>query len=132
MKGVRRVKKSNTESELKITPEEYTRKLLTVVETVTFQSLWPRYWTEEERAEFAAHLAAHPDDGELVKESGGCRKIRWGRAGSGKSSGVRVIYFLRSARGEIVLLIIYAKAALDTLQAKTLKGLRDAAEKTAE
>jgi hypothetical protein len=43
-----------------------------------------------------------------------------------------VIYFSRSARGEIVLLIIYAKAALDTLQAKTLKGLRNAAEKAAE
>lgn len=132
MKSVGKLKKSKSKSNEKTTPEAYTHKLLTVVETITFQSLWPRYWTEEEREEFAAHLAAHPDEGELVKESGGCRKIRWSRAGSGKSSGVRVIYFSRSAQGEIVLLIIYAKAALDTLQAKTLKGLRNAAEKAAE
>jgi hypothetical protein len=35
----------------------------------------------------------------LVPESGGIRKVRWGRAGSGKSGGVRVIYFTRNVKG---------------------------------
>jgi hypothetical protein len=26
--------------------------MLTIIETPTFQRLWPAYWTEEERAEF--------------------------------------------------------------------------------
>jgi len=48
-----------------------------------------------------------------VPESGGIRKVRWGRAGSGKSGGVRVIYFTRTAEGEVVLLTPYAKSETD-------------------
>jgi hypothetical protein len=73
----------------------------TVVETPTFQRLWPDYWTEDERGEFASWLAHHPDAGDVVRGSGGVRKVRWTRAGSGKSGGVRVIYFNRLANGEI-------------------------------
>lgn len=34
--------------------------VLTVVESPIFQKLWPLYWSEEERAEFASHVAANP------------------------------------------------------------------------
>lgn len=100
--------------------------MLTVIETPLFAKLWPEYWTEDERGAFAAFIAAHPDQGDVVPGSGGVRKVRWGRAGSGKSGGVRVVYFVRTAQGELVLLFMYSKAKLDTLKAATLKGLRDA------
>ena len=110
----------------------YTSNILTVVETPTFQKLWPNYWTEEERGEFAAYIAANPDDGDPVKRSEGVRKVRWSRAGSGKSGGVRIVYFNRKKAGEVVLLLIYAKANLDSISGETLKELRDAAEKASE
>ena len=50
--------------------------MLTVVETELFQKLWPAYWTEEERGEFASFLSANPTAGDVVPESGGVRKIR--------------------------------------------------------
>ena len=103
--------------------------MLTVVETPYFQGLWPNYWTEQERGEFCAHIADHPDDGDVVAHSGGVRKVRWSRAGSGKSGGVRVIYFTRTQAAEIVLLVMYAKSKLGTLKASTLKELRNAVEK---
>jgi mRNA-degrading endonuclease RelE of RelBE toxin-antitoxin system len=106
--------------------------MLTVVETPTFQKLWPNYWTEEERGEFAAYISANPDAGDPVRKSGGVRKVRWSRAGSGKSGGVRVVYFNRKKPGELVLLLIYAKANLDSISGETLKELRDAAEKANE
>ncbi|WP_418132669.1 type II toxin-antitoxin system RelE/ParE family toxin [Variovorax sp. 375MFSha3.1] len=106
--------------------------MLTVVETPTFQKLWPNYWTEEERDEFAAYISENPDAGDPVQRSGGVRKVRWSRAGSGKSGGVRVVYFNRQKPGEIVLLLIYAKANLDSISGETLKELRDAAEKANE
>ncbi|RIX76178.1 type II toxin-antitoxin system RelE/ParE family toxin [Acidovorax cavernicola] len=106
--------------------------MLTVVETPTFQKLWPNYWAEEERGEFAAYISEHPDAGDLVQKSGGVRKVRWSRVGSGKSSGVRVVYFNRTKRGEVVLLLIYAKANLDSISGETLKELRNAAEKADE
>ena len=50
--------------------------MLTVIESPSFQRLWPDYWTEEERGEFAAWLAQHPDAGDVVPRSGGVRKVR--------------------------------------------------------
>lgn len=105
--------------------------MLTVVETPTFQKLWPNYWTEDERGEFAAYISENPDAGDLVQKSGGVRKVRWSRAGSGKSGGVRIVYFNRGRFDEVVLMLIYAKANLDSISGETLKELRDAAEKKA-
>jgi len=96
----------------------------TVVETAYFSKLWPAFWSEEERGEFAAFIAANPDTGDVIPGSGGCRKVRWSRSGIGKSGGVRVIYFVRNAAGEIVLLTVYAKAKFDNLPATFLKQLK--------
>ena len=109
-------------------PRAYSLPMLTVVETLLFQRQWPVYWTEEERGAFAAYIAQHPTAGDVVPESGGIRKVRWGRAGSGKSGGVRVIYFTRTAEGEIVLLTLYAKAKTDNLTGPKLKEIRRALE----
>jgi hypothetical protein len=102
--------------------------LLTIVETDYFAKLWQAFWNEEERGEFAAYLAANPDAGDVIRGSGGCRKVRWARSGTGKSSGVRVIYFARSAVGELVLLTIYAKAKFDNIPAHILKQLKEEIE----
>ena len=102
--------------------------MLTVVETLLFQRQWPLYWTEEQRGEFASFIAEHPTAGDVVPGSGGIRKVRWSRAGSGKSGGVRVIYFTRTAEGELVLLTLYAKAKTDNLTGATLKEIRRALE----
>ncbi len=102
--------------------------MLTVVETLLFQKQWPMYWSEQERGEFAAYIAACPEAGDVVPESGGIRKVRWRRAGTGKSGGVRVIYFTRSAEEEVVLLTLYAKAKTDNLTGAKLKEIRRALE----
>ena len=55
-------------------------------------------------------------------------KVRWKRKGSGKSSGVRVIYFTRTLQGELVLLTLYAKAKTDNLTGSILKEIYRALE----
>jgi len=102
--------------------------MLTVVETTLFQRQWPHYWTEEERGEFASYIAEHPDSGDVIPESGGIRKVRWRRAGTGKSGGFRVIYFTRNAEGEVVLLTLYAKSKTDNITGPVLKEIRHALE----
>jgi hypothetical protein len=102
--------------------------MYTVIETPLFQRQWPLYWSEEERGAFAAFLAGRPDAGDVVPGSGGIRKVRWSRAGSGKSGGVRVIYFTRTDAGELVLLTLYAKSKLDNLTGQQLKEIRRALE----
>ena len=110
------------------TPEAYILGVLTVIETLLFQKLWPLYWTEDERGAFAAYIALHPTAGDVVPRSGGIRKVRWSRAGMGKSGGVRVIYFTRNAEGEVVLLTLYAKAKTSNLTGAKLKEIRRALE----
>lgn len=46
----------------------------------------------------------------------------------GKSGGVRVVYFLRDAEGQVVLLTLYAKSELETLTGSQLKEIRRALE----
>jgi hypothetical protein len=71
-----------------------------------------------------SYIADFPDAGDVVPHSGGIRKIRWRRAGTGKSGGVRVIYFTRTTEEEVVLLLIYAKAKTDNITGARLKEIR--------
>jgi hypothetical protein len=100
----------------------------TVIETSLFQKQWPKYWTEDERGEFVSMLSIDPDAGLVVKDSGGVRKIRWRRAGTGKSGGVRVIYFVKNELEEIVLLTLYAKSETDNIKGRDLKEMRNVLE----
>ena len=102
--------------------------MYTVVETPTFAADAKDLWTEEERGAFCAWLAGHPEAGDVIPGSGGCRKVRWGRAGSGKSGGVRVIYFMCLANGELWLLVIHAKSVRGSIPAHLLKAIREAIE----
>jgi len=103
--------------------------VLTVIESPLFQKLWPLYWSEEERGEFAAFIASDPTAGAVIRESGGLRKVRWARPGSGKSGGVRVIYFTRTEAGEVMLLTMYAKANTGNISTAKLKEIRRDLEK---
>jgi len=102
--------------------------MLTVVESPIFQKLWPRYWDEDERAEFASFIALNPEAGAVIRGSGGVRKVRWVREGTGKSGGVRIVYVVRNEVGEVYLLTLYAKSESENISLSTLKEIRRAHE----
>jgi mRNA-degrading endonuclease RelE of RelBE toxin-antitoxin system len=54
---------------------------------------------------FQLHLLQHPDEGAVIRESGGLRKVRWGLKGRGKRGGIRIIYFWDVAAGRLYLLL---------------------------
>ena len=99
--------------------------MLTIIESPLFTQLWSDYWSDQEHDEFAVYLASNPEAGDVVPGSGGCRKIRWSRPGTGKRGGVRVIYTVRLKRGSIVLLTIYAKSAQDNIPAHILRKIAE-------
>lgn len=103
--------------------------MLTVIESPLFQKLWPLYWSEDERGDFAAYIALKPTAETVIRESGGLRKVRWARPGSGKSGGVRIIYFTRTEEGEVVLLTTYAKGSTGNIPTAKLREIRHALEK---
>lgn len=102
--------------------------MLTVVESPIFQRLWPRYWDEDERADFASFIAINPDSGSVIRGSGGVRKVRWSREGIGKSGGVRIVYLTRNEAGEVYLLTLYSKSKSGNISLDTLKEIRRALE----
>ena len=102
--------------------------MLTVVKSPIFQRLWPRYWDEDERAEFASFIALNTEAGSVIRGSGGVRKVRWVREGTGKSGGVRIVYLARSEAGEVFLLTLYAKSESENISLSTLKEIRRALE----
>ena len=101
----------------------------TVAETPVFQRYAAEVWTEAEREEFISFIAAKPEAGDLIRGSGGCRKVRWATTGQGKSGGARVIYF-NADDSTIWLLIVYKKGKFDKLPTSFLvelrKGVQDA------
>ena len=67
----------------------------TIIELPTFSVDAKGIWGEEERGEFCAWPAVNPLAGAVIPGSGGCRKVRWARSGTGQRGGARVIYFNR-------------------------------------
>lgn len=99
----------------------------TVAETSIFQRYATEVWSTAEREQFISFIAANPEVGDLIRGSGGCRKVRWSTSGQGKSGGARVIYF-NAADGTIWLLIVYKKAKFDNLPASFLIKLKQGVE----
>lgn len=105
----------------------YYRLVRTVAETPIFQRYAAELWSSAEREQFINFIAANPDAGDLIRGSGGCRKVRWSTSGQGKSGGARVIYF-NADDATIWLLIVYKKAKFDTLPTSFLADLKQGVE----
>ena len=99
--------------------------MISFIETRLFTRLVQAYLTDDDYARLQQALAANPELGEVVPETGGVRKMRWGIAGRGKRGGVRVIYFLRTRQEEIWLLTLYAKNVIESIPAHILRQIRN-------
>jgi len=83
--------------------------LITVAELGEYQRRAEKLLVESERHDIVNYVAAFPKAGDLIKGTGGVRKLRWRRGGKGKSGGVRVIYYFHSQRMPLYLLTVFAK-----------------------
>lgn len=101
-------------------------KPVTIVETATFlrqaEKIWPE---EEERMALIDFIAHNPESGNLIPETGGVRKMRWSRLGSGKRGGARVIYFYHHIDAPVYLLLAYAKAQREDMKPDEKRAVRD-------
>ena len=104
-----------------------TGKLITVAETPLFARQAEAVWDDDERTEFVAFIAANPEAGDVIAGTGGVRKVRWSRAGTGKRGGVRVVYFYHDANRPLYLLMVYAKARQEDLSPDEKRNVRELA-----
>jgi hypothetical protein len=82
---------------------------MNVVETPGFLRDAAVVFTDLERRELVGFLAANPEAGDIMPETGGARKLRWRMRGRGKSGGARVIYYYHNESLPLFLLNAFAK-----------------------
>lgn len=98
-------------------------KLMTIAETGVYSRKAAVLLEEEERNEIIDHLSDNPTAGDLIRESGGVRKLRWARPGRGKSAGIRIIYYFHSEELPLWLLTLFAKNEQSDLSADEVNAL---------
>lgn len=81
----------------------------TVVETPSYLALAGKLFNERRREEIVAMVAADPECGDVMPGTGGFRKVRVAREGTGKSGGVRVVYIWRNAEFPVFLVAVFPK-----------------------
>lgn len=94
------------------------------VETSIFTKQIRAIATDDELKDLQVELIALPEKGDLIRDTGGLRKIRMAVGNKGKSGSVRVVYFWAHAEKiylilahakKIYLILAYAKNVKDSL-----------------
>jgi len=97
-----------------------------VAELRTYARQAEKLLDDAERHDLISYLAEHPRAGDVMKGTGGVRKLRWRRGGRGKSGGVRVIYYYHDEHMPLYLLTLFGKgdrANLTKAERNELAGL---------
>lgn len=100
-----------------------------IVETSIFSRLIQELMSDDEYRQLQEALIIRPDMGDLIKGSGGLRKVRWKLEGKGKSGGVRVIYYWVTADDEIRMLYVYRKSRQSDLTPEQISTLKTIVER---
>lgn len=96
------------------------------VETPVFTTEIRKYLSAEEYRQLQIALLLRPEQGPVIRGSGGLRKVRWAARGSGKRGGLRVIYYWDARSEWFYMLFAYAKneqGDLTPAQVRTLRRL---------
>ena len=64
------------------------------VETPVFTAALRKHLDDEQYRQVQIALMLRPEQGPIIRSSGGLRKVRWAKPGAGKRGGLRVIYYL--------------------------------------
>ena len=97
-------------------------------ETPVFTRLIQKLINDEEYHLLQLQLSVRPESGDIIKGSGGIRKLRWAGSGRGKRGGIRVIYYYITEDEQIYMLYAYPKTKKDDLTADQLKQLKQLVE----
>jgi len=90
------------------------------IETSVFSKAIQSLLTDDELRELQETLLENPARGDLISGGAGLRKLRWARQGTGKSGGLRTIYYWAVAQDQILLVFVYPKSKMENLTDKQL------------
>ena len=94
------------------------------IETTGFSKLQENYLNDTQFNLLQLYLINFPDAGDVIRGSGGVRKLRWGLPGHGKRAGLRVIYYWMSKDEQILFLTVYRKTEAADLSQEAIREMR--------
>lgn len=94
------------------------------VETPAFTRAVTALLDEEQYRALRLALALRPEQGDVIRGSGGLRKLRWGLAARGKRGGARVIYHWDKPTQTFYMLYAYTKQEQGDLTPQQVNVLR--------
>jgi hypothetical protein len=89
--------------------------MITIVELPEFIKQAGKIFSESLRESLVNYLAAHPKAGVVMEGTGGIRKFRWKREGTGKSGGARVIYYYYNENYPLFVITVFIKGKKSNL-----------------
>jgi mRNA-degrading endonuclease RelE of RelBE toxin-antitoxin system len=98
------------------------------IELPPFAELRDSLFSDDDLLSLQEYLCEHPEAGDVIPATSGCRKLRWSAKGKGKRGGARVIYFLRTRAGQIILVAVYGKGERDDVPRPWLKRIKETFE----
>jgi hypothetical protein len=98
------------------------------VETSVFTRRITEAMSDDEYRLLQEALLRRPAHGDLIKDSGGLRKLRWGAEGRGKRGSLRVIYYWHAGRELFLMLFVYSKSDQKDLTAAQRRVLAQVAQ----
>ncbi len=100
------------------------------IESPIFERYRSDYLSDEEYRAFQNLLLELPKSGDVIKGTGGLRKVRYSQQsrGKGKRGGVRIIYYWLDARNRFYLITLYNKDEMADLTISELKTLKTLVE----
>lgn len=98
---------------------------VTICELPRFTAWAETHWDRNDLAAFIDYIARNPLVGDIIRGTGGVRKVRWTLPGTGKRGGARVIYYFLNAGYPLTLLTAYSKSEKADLSASDKKAMRD-------
>ena len=102
---------------------------MVIIETSIFTRLIQDMMSDDDYRLLQEALIMRPDTGDVIRGSGGLRKVRWKLEGAGKSGGVRIIYYWVTADDEIRMVYAYRKSHQATLTPAQLSSLKQIIER---
>jgi len=97
---------------------------LEFIETTGFSKLRENYLNNTQFNLLQLYLIKLPDAGDVIRGSGGVRKLRWGLPGQGKRGGLRIVYYWISKDEQILFLTAYRKTEAGDLSTEAIKEMR--------
>ena len=91
-----------------------------------FERLRPEYLDDDAFKRLQEELMGNPEVGDVIKGTGGLRKMRFAdeMRGKGKRSGLRIIYYWRMSEDQFWLFSVFDKDEASDLTAKQRETLR--------